>query len=146
MRINDTIGWKLELRSIEMRLNETSSDAANIIVWLKNNINNPAVVDALHIFNKDFDNIIKQFSLCYYVGFKADVDLALKSNVSTHQVYNSINNISSTVSRILNLLRVHYDTYYGGYYDASKKYYQLLHNLDCLYLVVEASELAVGLN
>jgi hypothetical protein len=146
MRINDTIGWKLELRSIEMRLNETSSDAANIIVWLKNNSNNPAVVDALNIFNKDFDNIIKQFSLCYYVGFKADVDLALKSNVSTHQVYNSINNISSTVSRILNLLRVHYDTYYGGYYDASKKYYQLLHNLDCLYLVVEASELAVGLN
>jgi hypothetical protein len=146
MRINDTIGWKLELRSIEMRLNETSSDAANIIVWLKNNSNNPAVVDALNIFNKDFDSIIKQFSLCYYAGFKADVDLALKSDVSTNQVYNSINNISSTVSRILNLLRVHYDHYYGGYYDASKKYYQLLHNLDCLYLVVEASELAVGLD
>jgi hypothetical protein len=146
MRINDTIGWKLELSSIEMRLNETSSDAANIIVWLKNNISNPAVVDALNIFNKNYDNIVQQFSLCYYAGFKSDVDLALKSDVSTHQIYNSINNISSTVSRILNLLRVHYDYYYGGYYDASKKYYQLLHNLDCLYLVVEASELAVGLD
>jgi hypothetical protein len=114
MRISDTIGWKLELRSIEMRLNETSSDAANIIAWLKNNNNNPAVIDALHIFNKNYDNIVQQFSLCYYAGFKADVEKALKSDVSTHQIYNSINNISSTVSRILNLLRVHYDYYYGG--------------------------------
>lgn len=146
MKINETIGWKLELRAIEMRINETSFDAANILAWLKTNINNPTVQDALTIFNTSYEDIFKQFSLTYYAGFQSDIESALKSDISDYWVYDSIKNISDVVSRILVLLRVHYDTYYGGYYEASKKYYKLLHNLDCLYLVVEASEVACGLN
>jgi hypothetical protein len=146
MRINDTIGWKLELRAIEMRINETSFDAATILAWLKTNINNPAVKDAISVFNIDYDSIYKQFSLTYYAGFNSEVEKAFKSDISDYWVYDSIKNISDVVSRILVLLRVHYDTYYGGYYEASKKYYKLLHNLDCLYLVVEASEVACGLD
>jgi hypothetical protein len=139
--IRNTIGWKLELRSIEMRINETSFDAATILAWLKTNLSNPAVQDALNVFNIDYNSIYKQFSLTYYAGFDSEVEKALKSDISDYWVYDSIKNISDVVSRILVLLRVHYDTYYSGYYEESKKYYKLLHNLDCLYLVVEASEL-----
>lgn len=146
MELNKTIGWQLELRAIKGRINSTSYDAACILAWLKNNMNNPVVVDALKLFNKSYEDILQQFSLCYYAGFNSEVETALKSDVSDHQVYVSIKTISDIISRILTLLRVHYNTYYGGYYEASKKYYNLLHNLDCLYLVVEASEVAGSLN
>ena len=145
MDLNKTIGWQLELRAIKGRINATSNDAASIIAWLKNNINNTVVVDALNIFNKSYEDIIQQFSLCYYAGFNNDIEEALKSDVADYWVFDSIKNISEVVSRILYLLRVHYSNYYGGYYEDSKKYYNLLHNLDCLYLVVEASEVAVDL-
>lgn len=135
---NDEMGFKIKSREVVGYLDNTINEASSIIAWLKVHKDEPFIEEVLGVFNKDFDGIYKQFSLEYPVGFDYYIKINSKRSICVPELNKCIESITFSVQMILSHLREINSIYHGGYYEASKKYYLLLHNLDVLSVVIQA--------